>query len=90
MSARFLKRIGCFHSDVDFGMATHLVPADVRVHIPDDLGRVLRLECCGVLDAEVGELPLRGGDGDAEGRDARERRGRVRQRRERAVAVLPN
>ena len=25
MSARFLKRIVCFHSDVDFGATTHLL-----------------------------------------------------------------
>ena len=24
LSARIVKRIGCFHSDVDFGVATHL------------------------------------------------------------------
>ena len=26
MSARFLRRIGCFHSDVDLSVTTHLEP----------------------------------------------------------------
>ena len=31
MSARFLQRIGCFHSDVDFGVTTHLPPLGLHV-----------------------------------------------------------
>ena len=32
MSARFLQRIVCFHSDVDFGVVTHLERLPVQPH----------------------------------------------------------
>ena len=45
LSARLLKRIGCFHSDVDFGMTTHPralptppTPPPTRPPVPTMLG----------------------------------------------------
>ena len=38
MSARFLKRIVCFHSDVDFGVTTHLDEAALPLVLPLDQG----------------------------------------------------
>ena len=50
LSARIVKRIGCFHSDVDFGVATHLADS-LLPHLHLHLHHHLR------LNQQVGDHP---------------------------------
>ena len=55
MCARFLKRTGCFHSDVDFGVMTHLA-GDVHDLEPGGVGpqlKALRVRDCEDVFLEV-------------------------------------
>ena len=65
MSARLLQRIGCFHSDVDFGVTTHLGKAELglqRLYLLFDQVDLRHLARVSVFDSAV-----QGGDAAWEG-----------------------
>ena len=67
VSAQFLQRIGCFHSDVDFGVTTHLdirpvlgqQPHHLRVAVlrRDEDWRGVVVHCCVEIRSEPGQHP---------------------------------
>ena len=64
MSARLLKRIVCFHSDVDLGVTTHLESLGLGVRDP-----VLAAAAAGGAVARLGQV------GDRVGRQVQDGRG---------------